>query len=204
MRETERRKKKLQEKRMTSQAAAAASSTKVFLVTNSSRGTNYEAMPFVSKELNQAARKQAIKISRVLCLLLLLPLLASGGCGGAVLVTENALAEVGDHEGKTLVERDLWLPPKELLGTADVRLALVRVVLGVGTELDLCVRVDGVLDNLGQLQHGELTRVTQVEWPYVLTFHEPHQSLNQIRDILETPGLLAITVNRQRLLPQSL
>lgn len=94
------------------------------------------------------------------------------------MVTENALAEVGDHEGKTLVERDLWLPPKELLGTADVRLALVRVVLGVGTELDLCVRVDGVLDNLGQLQHGELTRVTQVEWPYVLTFHEPHQSLN--------------------------
>jgi hypothetical protein len=117
-----------------------------------------------------------------------LPLLASGGGGGGggggstVLVTEDALAEVGDHEGKTLTEGDLRLPSKELLGAGDVGLALVGVILGVFTELDLCVRVNGVLDNLGQLQHGELARVTQVEGANMLTFHQPHQTLHLVRE----------------------
>jgi hypothetical protein len=47
------------------------------------------------------------------------------------LVTEDALAEVSDHEGKALTEGDLWLPCKELLGMGDVGLALVWVILGV-------------------------------------------------------------------------
>lgn len=94
------------------------------------------------------------------------------------MVPKDPLAEVGDHEGKAVTEGDLRLPPELLLGLGDVWLALVRVVLGVLTELNPCIRIDGVLDNLGQLQHGELTRVTQVEWPYVVTFHQPHEPLN--------------------------
>ena len=98
------------------------------------------------------------------------------------------------------------------------------------TVIELTIMVAGVLDNLGQLQHGELTGVAQVEWPNVITFHQPHQPLNleegycrkripdsiatiyificswlemtyQIRNVLETSGLLAIAVNCQRLLP---
>jgi hypothetical protein len=107
----------------------------------------------------------------------ILTLLVSGG-GSSVLVAEDALAEVGDHEGKALTQGDLRLPPEELLGAADVGLALVRVVLGVLAELDPCVGVDGVLDNLGKLKHGELAGVTQVEWPHMLAFHQLHQTLN--------------------------
>jgi hypothetical protein len=109
-------------------------------------------------------------------------LLASGRGGRTVLVTEDVHVEVSDHEGKALTEGDLWLPSKELLGMGDVGLALVRVILGVFTELDLCVRVNGVLDNLGQLQHGELAGVTQVERANVIPFHQPHQTLNLVRE----------------------
>ena len=94
------------------------------------------------------------------------------------MVPKDALAEVSDHEGKSLTEGDLWLPSKELLGTADVRLALVWVVLGVLTELNPCIRVNGVLDNLGKLKHGELARVSKVEWTNVIPFHQLHQTLN--------------------------
>jgi hypothetical protein len=51
------------------------------------------------------------------------------------LVAQDALAEVSDHEGKALTKGGLWLPAKELLGTGDVGLALVRVIFGVFTEL---------------------------------------------------------------------
>ena len=44
--------------------------------------------------------------------------------------------------------------------------------------IELTIMVDGVLDNLGQFQHVELTGVAQVEWPNVITFHQPHQPLN--------------------------
>jgi hypothetical protein len=63
------------------------------------------------------------------------PCWASGRGGRTVLVAKDALVEVSDHEGKALTERDLWLPSKELLGAGDVGLALVRVILGVFTEL---------------------------------------------------------------------
>jgi hypothetical protein len=152
----------------------------------------------VTKQL-EAGHQNFPKLS---CSFVLTLLVSSGG--SAVLVAEDALAEVGDHEGKSLTEGDLRLPPKELLGAADVRLALVRVVLGVLTELNPCIRVNGVLDNLGELKHGELAGVSKVEWTDVLPFHQLHQTLNQIRNILEAPGLLAITVNSQGLLPQCL
>jgi hypothetical protein len=109
-------------------------------------------------------------------------LLASTGGAVTILVAEDPLAEVSDHEGKTVTEGDLRLPPEELLGFSDVWLALVRVVLSVLTELNPRIWVDGVLDNLGQLQHGELTRVTQVERSNVLPFHQLHQTLNLEED----------------------
>jgi len=164
--------------------------------------TNYTAIAFVSEVSNQAARSRPPKIFQVSCSFVL-TLLVSGG-RSAVLVPEDALAEVSDHKGKSLAQGDLRLPAKKLLGAADVRLALVRVILGVLTELNPCIRVNGVLDNLGELKHGELARVSKVEWTNVIPFHQLHQTLNQIRNILEAPGLLAITVNSQGLLPKCL
>jgi len=135
------------------------------------------AIAFVSiRRATKQARSRPPKTSQVSCGFILTLLVSSGG--GGVLVAKDALAEVTDHEGKALAEGDLRLPPKELLGTADVGLALVWVVLGVLTELDLCIGVDGVLDNLGKLKHGELAGVTQVEWSYMVAFHQLHQTLN--------------------------
>ncbi|KAB8106833.1 hypothetical protein EE612_041336, partial [Oryza sativa] len=128
------------------------------------------------------------------------------GDGVGLVVAEDAVAEVLDHEREALVEGDLGLPTEELLGAADVRLPLVRVVGGVRPELDPRVWVDGVLHHLGKLQHCELPWVSQVEWPYVLPFHQLHQPLHlhtQI-NVLEAPRLLTVAVHRQGLLPQCL
>ena len=85
--------------------------------------------------------------------------------------SEDAGAEVVDHERESLAERHLGLPPQQLLGAGDVRLALVRVVGGVGAEHDARAPVDGLLHHLGQLQHRELARVPQVERAHVLLLH---------------------------------
>ncbi|BAS71812.1 Os01g0315850, partial [Oryza sativa Japonica Group] len=117
------------------------------------------------------------------------------------LVAKDAFAEVGNHEGKALTQGNLGLPAQELFRTGDVRLALVWIIRSVRTELNASIRINGVLDNLSQLQHGELTRITQVKWSYVLPFHQAHQPFHQIRDILKAPSLLAITIDSQRFLP---
>lgn len=91
------------------------------------------------------------------------------------MVAKDAVAEVRDHERESLAERDLGLPVEQLLGAGDVGLALVRVVLRVGSELDACVGIDGLLHHLGQLQHGELPWVSQVERTHVLPFHQSYQ-----------------------------
>jgi hypothetical protein len=100
---------------------------------------------------------------------------ATSCLGGPFLVPEDTFAEVSDHAGKALTEGNLGLPAEELFRAADVRLALVRIICGVRTELDVRLWVDGVLDHLSQLQHAEFSRVAEVERPNVLPFHELHQ-----------------------------
>lgn len=39
--------------------------------------------------------------------------------------------------------------------------------------------------NLGQLQHGKLSWITQVERPYMFTFHQCHQSINLPWEIIQ-------------------
>lgn len=96
------------------------------------------------------------------------------------MITKYALLEVSDHKGKALAEGDCRLPAKEFFSLGNVGLALVGVILSVGTELDGGIGVDGVLHHLGQLQHGELARVAKVEGPDVLPIHQPDQTLHQV------------------------
>ena len=72
-------------------------------------------------------------------------------------VVEHSAPEVLHHEGETLAQRDLGLPPEKGLGVADVRLALVGVILGVLAEGDGGRLVDHLADNLIE-EHGRKQR----------------------------------------------
>lgn len=104
---------------------------------------------------------------------------ASASAGSGIrLVAKDAFLEVRDHEGETLSEGDLGLPPEQFLGTGDIGLALVGVILRVGAEFNLRIGIDGFLHHICQFEHGELAGVAQVEGADVLSFHQPHQTLH--------------------------
>src|SRR5688572_17645397 len=56
-----------------------------------------------------------------------------------------------------------------------------------------------------KLEHGELTRVAEIERAgQALTFHEAHEALNEIIDIAEAARLAAIAVDGEIVATQSL
>lgn len=65
-----------------------------------------------------------------------------------LVVAEDTLSKIGDHERETLAERNFGFPSKKILGLGDVWLPLVRVVLRVRPVFYLCIWVDRFLHDL--------------------------------------------------------
>src|SRR4051812_44860796 len=65
--------------------------------------------------------------------------------------------------GQSFPQLDLGLPSKPGLGECDIGLTLRRIVLGQGLVDDLRRRVGDLDHELGQLPHGELVGVADVD-----------------------------------------
>ena len=107
------------------------------------------------------------------------------------------VAEIGDYMIQTLIKRDLWLPTKLILGDSDVWTAHLRIVAGQRLEHNLALAADFLDYLLCQFEHGELTRVAKVNWPreVIPCCHHTEHAINEVGDILEGTGLLAVTVD---------
>lgn len=87
---------------------------------------------------------------------------------------QNLVLMQGTLEPASWVNSVLQKEMRACLG--DVRLAAGGVVGGVLLVHDARVGVDHLLDNLGQLQHGELRGVADVEGARVWAVHHPHHA----------------------------
>lgn len=96
-------------------------------------------------------------------------------------------------------------PTKSLFGSGGVGPSSLGVILGqvlvddfgsllVGTFLLLNLG-NNFLDVLGEFLDGELVRGTNVDRSGLGTIHEQDQTVNQIVDVLERPGLGTVTVD---------
>lgn len=65
-----------------------------------------------------------------------------------LLITKNPLPEVVNHERESLPEGHSRFPAKKLLSLWNVRPSLMRVILGVWSELYLCVWINCLLHHL--------------------------------------------------------
>ena len=74
---------------------------------------------------------------------------------------------------------------------------MFRVVLWQGLEGYLRLAACEADDHFGQFQHSELTGVADVDGTHeiILRGHHPYHTLHEVIDILETAGLLSVTID---------
>jgi hypothetical protein len=129
----------------------------------------------------------------------------------------------------SLTNVPLGLPLEGLLGSASVGSSTLRVVdghvlvddvdpLGEGVALLLLDLLNDVLqvsversamlsthpDSLGEVENGELVAATNVDRSSVITVHEKDKTIDEVVNVLERSGLLAVTVNGHVLALESL
>ena len=112
---------------------------------------------------------------------------------------------VAYHLLETHADRPARLPVEDLLSAGGVGPALLGVVRGHGLVHDVDARrVDAVLlldllddlaDELGKLANGELVTVADVDGTRLVRVHERDEAINEVVDVLEGAGLLAVAVH---------
>src|SRR5205823_1023195 len=105
---------------------------------------------------------------------------------------------------EALVAADLRLPPEQLAGPRDVRLADLRVVLRQRLEDDPALAAGELAHLLRELQNGDLGRVAEVDRVVEVGPQQPVDALDEVGDVAEAAGLLAVAVDGDRLAPQRL
>src|SRR5215469_18467946 len=80
-------------------------------------------------------------------------------------LSHTTTTEVVDRPSQALVESDCRLPAEQVPGLIDARTPLHRVIYRQRGELDAAAVADKVYDLVGELQHGELVRVAEVDGP---------------------------------------
>ena len=104
----------------------------------------------------------------------------------------------GLHE--SLAQPHLGLPPEQLPGPRDVRLAHLRVVLGKRLEDHLRARLGELDHELGHLEQAHLVRVPDVHRVvHVGGLVEGHQAADQVLHVTEAAGLGPVSEDRHRL-----
>src|SRR3954468_3406802 len=113
----------------------------------------------------------------------------------------QTVSEVSDGFLQAVLEVDLGLPVERGLGKADVRLPLLRVIRRQRTMHDLGLATNETHDGFGELEHGELARVTDVDRAGEVgsRVHQAQHAFDEVVDIAEATGLHAIAVDGDRL-----
>ena len=127
-------------------------------------------------------------------LLDLLGVLVGGVLGRVLEALEVERAKVLGGLDDALLEGHLGLPAEELLGLGDVRPPPPGVVRGVFLEHGGRRRVHHLLHLLGELHHGELARVSDVDGAGVLAVHQRDQAGDQVGDVLERAPLVILVL----------
>mmetsp|Transcript_16528 Transcript_16528/g.47447 ORF Transcript_16528/g.47447 Transcript_16528/m.47447 type:complete len:288 (+) Transcript_16528:331-1194(+) len=99
---------------------------------------------------------------------------------------------------------NFWFPSQLLLGGGNVWLPLSWIVGNLGKVNDLRIRLGHCLNLLRKVLDAVLVGIAKVDRPFVGTIHELHQTLDEIRHVLEGPCLRAIAVDGNVLPLQSL
>jgi len=122
---------------------------------------------------------------------------------------------ISDHLLKTHIDGPLGLPPEGLLSTSRVRSSLLRIIRRdrlvnnihrwafhpVILLLHLPHRVP---NPLGKVPDRELVTVTNVHWPRLVRVHQRNETVDQIVNVLERPGLGTVPINGHVLPPKRL
>ena len=98
------------------------------------------------------------------------------------------------------------MPVQGFFGQGDVGTALQGVVFGQRMLFDCRCRAGHGDDLFGQFQNGEFAGIAQVHRPGdgVGRRHQAHQPVDQIIHVAKRPGLGAVAVNGDRLVPERL
>ena len=103
------------------------------------------------------------------------------------------------HSPQPVLEGDLRLPPQQLPGPCDVRLAHLRVVDRQRLEHDLARRAGGLDHLLRELEQRVLGWIADVDRQVLAAFGKQHQTPDEIVHVTEASRLRAIAKHRQRL-----
>lgn len=97
------------------------------------------------------------------------------------------------------------LPVENLLGPGGVGSALLRVVSRHGLVDDVDTAgleavlpldfLDDLTDEFSELANGELVAVAQIDGASLVRVHEDDEAIDEVMDVLEGAGLLAVTVH---------
>lgn len=114
---------------------------------------------------------------------------------------------VPDHLLQSHANRPARLPTERFLRSRGVRAAFLRIVSGYGLvhDVDALLALDIVLvlhlfdditDKFSELPNRELVPVANIDGPGFIRVHEKNQAIDEVVDILEGSGLLAVSIDR--------
>ena len=72
--------------------------------------------------------------------------------------------EIGDRFTQPSSEFNFGLPPTQLTGAANVRLASLGIILGEWRIDDVASTSGETNDRLGQIENGQFLGVTEIDW----------------------------------------
>src|SRR5207245_3858918 len=108
-------------------------------------------------------------------------------------------AKPGDGAAEAVVELDRWLPAQRVLGSPDIGPAGPGVVLGERLVLDRALTAAQIANAFGQVEHGDLFRVAQVDRIGALGPQETDDAGDEAVDIAQTARLIADSIDRDGL-----
>src|SRR5579884_379852 len=112
--------------------------------------------------------------------------------------------KVVDRAPQPFFQSDAGLPAEQPAGFGNLRLALFGVVFRQGTKLDRRTRAGQSLNAPGELQNGDLRRISQIYGGSFVRFDQSAQAFHKIRDVAEAAGLAAVAEDGKRLALQRL
>ena len=104
-------------------------------------------------------------------------------------------AEEVESEAEAFLEVDFRLPVEQAAGLGDVRATLPGVVLRKRLEDDLDIRAKQGANALGEFENGDFLRVAEIDRFVLVGLRQAVNPFNQIGDVAEAAGLLAIAVD---------
>ena len=131
---------------------------------------------------------------------------SSGRTTWRLALSVHATFKISDGGLEAVAQGDLGLPAQDGLGQADVGPALTGIVLGQGLMHQGRTGPGKVADGLGEFDHGEFTRVSEVDGAgkVVGAVHQAHEARDEVVHVAEGPGLGTVAVKGNGLVAQGL